>query len=81
MKMKTTNTFTTSDLSLATTLSMYFPIKFIDKADTNRVEFGFDNTSELNKLIEAFWKNELTVEPKHFFNQLRTVKARIYDKR
>jgi len=78
--MNTTNLFTTSDLALATTISLSFPIKIIDRTDSNRVEFIFDNSTELSKLIEAFWKNELSIEPKQFFNQLRILKARIADK-
>lgn len=81
MKMNSTNIFTTSDLALATTLSLTFPIKYIDKSNGNRAEFVFDNSPELNKFIEAFWKNEIGIEPKQFFNQLRIIKARIYDKR
>lgn len=81
MKMNPTTLFTTSDLALATTLSLTFPIKYIDKSTSKRAEFVFDNSTELNNFIEAFWKDELTIEPKQFFNQLRVIKARIYDKR
>lgn len=76
----TNNEFITSDLTLATTISLNFPITFIDRSDSSRVEFIFDNSPELNQFIEAFWKNELRIEPKQFSNQLRIIKARIYDK-
>lgn len=78
--MKTSDLFSTSDLALATTLSLYFPIKYIDRTNNDRVEFTFDNSSELQKLVEAFWRNELRIEPKQFYQQQRIIKARLYDK-
>lgn len=72
--------FTTSDLALATVLSLYLPIELVDRTDTRRVEFVFNSSEELHKLTEAFWKGELAIEPKLFFTQLRIIKSRIYDK-
>lgn len=81
MTMKQNELFTTADLALATVISLSFPIKYIDRSDNTRVEFTFENSPELNVLVEAFWQNEISLEPKLFYNQLRIVKARIYDKR
>lgn len=81
MTMKANTLFITTDLALVTTLSLSFPIKYIDKSNGIRAEFVFDNSPELNKFIEAFWKGELVIEPRQFFNHLRDIKARIYDKR
>jgi len=78
--MKITDLFNTSDLSLVITISLHFPIKYIDRSNNNRIEFAFDNSLELQKLVEAFWQNELRIEPKQFYQQLRIIKARIYDK-
>ncbi len=80
MIMKITDLFNTSDLSLVITISLHFPIKYIDRSNNNRIEFAFDNSLELQKLVEAFWQNELRIEPKQFYQQLRIIKARIYDK-
>ena len=80
MTMKITDLFNTSDLSLVITISLHFPIKYIDRSNNNRIEFAFDNSLELQKLVEAFWQNELRIEPKQFYQQLRIIKARIYDK-
>ena len=81
MKMNPTTLFTTSDLALATTLSLTFPIKYIDKTNERRVVFVFDNSPELNMFVEAYWKDEIDIKPRRFFNYLRDIKARIYDKR
>lgn len=80
MKITTEQYFKTSDLALAATLSLFIPIESIDRSNSSRVEFQFLTNKTTEKLINQYWKGELTVEPKHFFNQLRTLKARIYDK-
>lgn len=80
MKITTEQYFKTSDLALAATLSLFIPIESIDRSDSSRVEFQFLTNKTTEKLINQYWKGELTVEPKQFFNQLRTLKARIYDK-
>lgn len=80
MKITTEQYFKTSDLALAATLSLFIPIESIDRSDSSRVEFKFLTNKTTEKLINQYWKGELTVEPKQFFNQLRTLKARIYDK-
>lgn len=80
MTMNQTNLFTTSDLALAITISLHFPIKFVDRSNDSRVEFAFDNSTELQQLVQQFWQDQLRVEPKRFYQQLRIIKGRIYDK-
>lgn len=79
MNMKNNKHFKTSDLPLATTLSLTFPIEQIDNSNPRRVEFLFNATTSLLSLVEDYWKGKVTVEPKTFFNQLRVLKSRIYD--
>lgn len=80
MKITKEQYFKTSDLSLAATISLEIPIEKIDRSDSSRVEFHFLINQQLEQLIDRYWKGKLHVEPKQFFNQLRTLKARIYDK-
>jgi len=68
----------TSDLAQATTLSLYFPIKSIDKTNPKRALFTFKRSKELDDCLNLFWCGELKVEPNQFFNQLKTIKTRIY---
>jgi len=70
--------YQTSDLAQATTLSFYFPIKSVDKTNPKRVVFVFKRDKDLDNHIEAYWRGELKVEPQQFFNQLKTIKTRIY---
>ena len=72
------NCYKTSDLTLATTLSIYFPIVSIDRSNGKKVLFVFDHTIALDELIEEFWQNKVTIEPQVFANQLKNLKTRIY---
>lgn len=71
--------YQTSDLALATTLSLFHPIESMDRTDVRRVIFAFERTDELENTIEAYWKGELKVEPKSFFGQLKIIKSRLYE--
>ncbi|MBT3249838.1 MAG: hypothetical protein HN846_00050 [Candidatus Pacebacteria bacterium] len=66
------------DLSLVTTLSIFFPIKSIDRSNPRKANFLFDQTPELSKFIEKYWNKQIKVEPQQFFNQLKSIKTRIY---
>jgi hypothetical protein len=72
------NFYVTSDLALATTLSLFYPIEAIDKQSSRRAYFVFKREKGLEELIEKYWRGELRIEPKTFFNQLRVIKARLY---
>jgi len=68
----------TSDLSLTTTISLFFPIETIDRSNPRKALFIFQNTKELQKLVDEYYRNEIKVSPQVYFNQLRVVKARLY---
>lgn len=70
----------TSDLALATAISLFYPIEVIDRTTNPRkAQFLFKREGEnLDQLIEAYWKNELKVSPLVYFNQLKIIKARLY---
>ena len=70
--------YSTSDLALVTAISLFLPIESIDKQNPRKAEFLFNRTKELNKLIDRYWKKELLVEPRTFFDQLKALKARLY---
>ncbi len=75
----TTNLYQCSDLGLTTVLSLYFPIVSINRSpNSHKAFFSFEQTKELNNLIQSYWRGELRIEPKTYFDQLRTIKARLY---
>jgi len=77
-KLTINNYYSTSDLGLAATLSLWYPIEGIDRTNPHRAVFLFKRDEELNPLLEAYWRRELKVEPQTFFNQLKTIKSRLY---
>lgn len=79
MKINTDDLFSTSDLSLATAISLSFPVWAVDKSDPRRAEFLFKRERDLDLLIEAFWSNTLKVSPLLYFQQLRILKTRLYE--
>jgi len=70
--------FTTTDLNLATTLSIFAPLMSVNKSDPRRVKFLFGKTDFLENLVEKYWRKELKVEPLEFSNQMKALKTRIY---
>lgn len=76
--MTTNNEFSTSDLALATALSLWQKVEDIDRSNPRKALFIFMRTEELEKLIDAYFRDELTVSPQAYFNQMRAIKARLY---
>lgn len=70
--------YKTSDLALATTLSLKYPISSIDKTNLSRSEFLFENSKTLCDFVNKYWNGELRIEPQKFFNQLKVIKTRLY---
>ena len=70
--------YKTTDMALATVLSMNFPVReLINK--NGRGTFMFDNTDELITFVDAFWNKQLTVEPTALFEALKLIKNRLYN--
>jgi len=70
--------YRTTDLALAAAVSMFVPIEDINRQNPRRVEFIFERNSKLEKLLKRYWNNQLEVEPKKYFNQLKILKSRLY---
>lgn len=70
--------FETADISLATAISLWYPLDLIDRTNPSKALFVFKRDSELNKLIESYWKQELRIEPQIYFQALKTIKSRLY---
>ena len=76
--LKEGNFYQTSDLALATMISLFYPIEAVDRTNPRKAQFLFCRDENLDDLIEKYWRGDLNVEPQQFFNQLRIVKARLY---
>ena len=72
------NFYSTSDLALAATLNLYYPIKEFNKKNPKRVYFIFKKDKDFDLLMEHYCKGELKVDPQKYFNSLKTLKNMIY---
>lgn len=67
-----------SDFPLAVTLATKFPVLAIDKVDPRRACFLFRHTGELDKIVEAYHRRELRIEPQEYHLRSRELKSRLY---
>lgn len=72
------NLYKTSDLALATALSLFRPIITLEKINARKVYFIFKKDKGFEKLLDQYWRGELKVQPQDYFNQLKIIKARLY---
>jgi hypothetical protein len=70
--------YKTTDMALATVLSMKFPIRELISKN-GRGTFLFDKSDELEDFVAAFWDKQLSVEPVSLFEALKTIKNRLYN--
>ena len=72
-------TFSTFDLGLATMLvTLRYEVIKLDKTDPKKVRFVFRETKDIQQTMLSYWNNEITVPALAFFNNLKTIKNRIY---
>jgi hypothetical protein len=72
------NYFSTSDLPLAATISLWYPLDSIDANRQDKVNFLFKRDKGIDELVENYWRRNLRVDPIDIFNALKLLKSRIY---
>lgn len=71
--------YETNSLVLGSTLiCLGIPLDSVYKTTDGKSIFVFPHTSELDQILENFWKKLLIVEPNSFFEAQRFLKSRIY---
>lgn len=75
---KNNEIYSTSDLSLAALLHVYYPIDQINRTNPKQIIFIFKKDKNLELLIEKYWKDNLKVSPLKYFNSLKSLKNIIY---
>lgn len=74
--------FETSNINLAATLcALGAQFESIDRRSSDKCLFQFREAPELQQLVDAYWRRQLTVEPQTILQALKNVKARLYDER
>lgn len=72
--------YDTQDICLAVTIQcLGAPLTGIEWRDERRASFCFESSESLHDAVEAYWRNELRIEPKIFFGYLRSTKTRLYN--
>jgi hypothetical protein len=56
-----------------------FIVDQVERVSPQRSIFIFKDSARLQEIIDRYWRGELRVEPQAYFNQLKVLKARIYE--
>ena len=84
MTMKKDNSvsfYRTSDLALTCALCIVgFIAEDVEAIGPTRSVFVFKSSEELSTAIKRYWMSELRVEPQAYFNMLKVLKARLYQR-
>ncbi len=80
--LKINDYYSTQDLGLATAISLFYPLELIEKTpNSNKAKFLFKRTDEnFDEVIESYWRGELRWKLLAYFNQLKMIKSRLYEK-
>lgn len=73
------NLYRTSDLALAAWLNMNHHLEEIEESGSRKRIMVFIETQRLLADVEDYWKGRVQVCPKRYFQQIREIKARLYD--
>lgn len=78
-KLLNKDLFSTPDLGLAAAVSLFYPIKSIDRANPKKIYFLFQKSDVLDSIIERYWQGRLKHDIKSYFNNLKMLKNLIYE--
>lgn len=79
--LKINDYYFTQDLGLATAISLFYPLELIEHTqNSNKAKFVFKRGDGLEQVIEAYWRGELKSSLLGYFNQLKIIKSRLYEK-
>lgn len=73
--------YRTADLALTAALCVAgFVVVDVDSVSPQRSVFIFQNSLELEKTVDQYWRGESRVDPQAYFQHLKIIKARIYQR-
>jgi len=79
--LKENDYFESADLSLIGALSCYgYQPEAINRKTPTRATFLIRRDKKLDELVQLFWAHELRIDPLLYFNCLREIKTRLYDR-
>ncbi len=72
----------TSELSLAASLVYFgFPLSRLEPTDSRRLNFVFHLEKGLDEIVQGYWADTLSVNPKRYFYTLKELKSRVVAQR
>lgn len=77
--LPTNEMYQTADMACAAALSLFFPIEAVDRTSGRRVFFIFERSEKLDQFVQMFWRGEVQVEPRAYFDGIKAIKTRLYD--
>ena len=73
--------FRTADLSLTAVISVLgFGIEQIERVSPSRSVFIFEDSASLQETVSLYWRGDLRIEPRAYFDELKRIKARLYQR-
>ena len=76
---KDINEFRTSDLQLTIVLyTLGFPLIGVDKTNPRRASFLFEDDGNISDSVSAFYRGELSLDPRIVLTNAKLVKDRLY---
>jgi hypothetical protein len=70
----------TSDLALSAAISLFYPVKSINRNNPCKVYFAFKKEKDLDSIIERYRQGKLKLDVKSYFTNLKMLKSLIYEK-
>ena len=70
--------FKSSDLSLVSAISLFYPIHKIEKTNPKRLIFIFKKDKDFDQVVENYWSGRLQVNPLALLQNLKAIKNRIF---
>ena len=71
--------FATTDLGIAAALlTAEFELLNLDKSDPRKVKFVFSRADGISKVADDFWSNRLEQRVRSFWDNVKTLKNRLY---
>lgn len=73
--------FRTSEMSLIATLQcLGYSVESIEKNPSGKSIFCIRKDKNLESLVRQYWEQQVKIEPIAFFNSIKLIKSRLYDK-
>jgi hypothetical protein len=73
--------YATSDLPLAATIALFYPMSDIDRTDPRRARFLFEDNDVVQSVVERYNSGVISVNPKDYFYELKGIKTKLYSNR